>query len=202
MQNNSFALQDADEIDLIGAAQQGSEAAFTELLRRNRQRMWRTAMYVLKNPYEAEDVVQNASWKAWQHLSKFRHDSRFSTWLTVIALNQARMRLRELRRANTVSMDDDSSEPAARIPQLCDTAPSPEEAYAGSELVCALHQEIRRLPSQLKQVMLLSVENLTMDEAADQLGVTLAAAKARLFRARQELYNRMQRYAPKPLAVA
>ncbi len=195
MQNNFPALQDAGEIELIANAQQGSEAAFEELLRRHRKRLWRSAMYVLKNPDDAEDAVQTASWKAWRHLSKFRCDSSFGTWLTVIVVNQARMRLRELRRAGTLSLDDDSNEGIAWIPQISDVAPTPEEAYAGSELVRALHHEILRLPSQFKQVMLLSVEDRTMDEAADQLGVTLAAAKARLFRARQELYHRMRRYA-------
>jgi len=190
------------ENELIHSAQQGSEDAFAELLRRSRPRLWRAAIGILKNPEEAEDAIQNATWKAWQHLEGFRQDSSFNTWLTSIVVNQARMRLRELRRARVVSIDDAPEDGIAPLRQIADSALDPEQNCSGRELRRALNREIGRLPRQLRQIMLLYVENRSMPEAADTLGLSVAAAKTRLFRARQELHNRMRRYTELPAVAA
>jgi len=184
--------RDGAEADLVREAQDGSADAFTELLRRSRPRLMYAARSILKTREEAEDAVQAASWKAFERLETFRGESSFNTWLTSIVVNQARMRRRELRRAQFLFLDDG---PESLAPRLADGAPTAEEAYAGEELVQVLHREIRRLPAQLRQVMLLHVQNLSMMESAERLGVSLSAAKARLFRARLQLYERMRPYA-------
>ncbi len=198
MQNCSDYLPEKTESELIRAARDGSTAAFAELARRTRPRLVNAARAILKSAEEAEDAVQNAFWKAYEHLSTFRGDSSFNTWMMSIVLNQARMRLREMRRARLVSFDD-ASEPA---PPLVDPSPSVEESYAGEEMLRALRQEIRRLPAQLRQIMLMHVENLSMPEAAERLGVSLPAAKARLFRARMHLGSRMRPYTHTPAVAA
>jgi RNA polymerase sigma-70 factor (ECF subfamily) len=194
----SGALRDLGENDLVQLARQGSPEAFSELMRRSRPRLLRAAAAIVNSPEEAEDALQNASWKAYEHLANFRQESSFNTWLTTIVVNQARMRMREVRRARLVSLDEAPEGRPAPVPELPDMAADPEHAYASEELLQLLHQEIRRLPAPLRQVMLLYVENHSAAEAAERLGLSVAAAKTRLFRARQQLFHRMQRYAELP----
>src|SRR5581483_11574619 len=115
---------------------------------------------------EAEDALQNALWNAWQRLETFREDSSFNTWLTSIVLNQSRMRLRELRRARFVSIDDGTDEHPALLLHLTDEAPDPERSYARDQMLSNLHREIRRLPAQFRQILLLYLENPSVIEAA------------------------------------
>ena len=202
MHKNSDGLQEWHEKELVRAAQAGSDEAFSELLRRSKPRVWRVALSILGSPEEAEDALQNSNWKAYEHLAGFRQDSSFNTWLTSIVANQARMRLRELRRARLVSIDDPPEvRAAAGIADLASEGPSAEKAYSDHEMIRALHREIRRLPVQFRQILLLYVEDLSIFEAADRLGLTPAAVKTRLFRARQHLYERMRRYAEPAVAA-
>ena len=124
------------------------------------------AASILHRPEDAEDAVQAASWKAFERLSSFRGESSFNTWLTSIAVNQARMRRREMRRDALAQADEVSESTNA---PLRDTTPNPEEAYARDELVRAVHREIRRLPKQLRRVMLLHIQDLPIAEAAEPL---------------------------------
>ncbi|HWC97517.1 MAG TPA: sigma-70 family RNA polymerase sigma factor [Candidatus Sulfopaludibacter sp.] len=194
-------ISERPEAELVGLAQNGSPDAFAELFRRSRPQLARAACAILDGADEVEDVLQNAACSAYRHIVSFRQDSAFHTWLTAIVVNQARMRGRELRRARLISLDETTEGRAAGIPQIAGAGPNPEEAYAGGELVRVLHQEVRRLPAQLRQIMLLYLEDLSMVDAADRLGLTLAAAKTRLFRARRELHLRMRRYAAWPTAA-
>ena len=194
----SGALRDLSENDLIQLARQGSPEAFSELMRRSRPRLLRAAEAIVNSAEEAEDAFQNASWKAYEHLANFRQESSFNTWLTTIVVNQARMRMREVRRVRLVSLDETAEDRPAPVPELADLSEDPERAFAGEELRRILHQEIRRLPAPLRQIMLLYVENHSAADVAKRLGLSVAAAKTRLFRARQHLYSRMQRYAELP----
>lgn len=191
MQNCSNQWRDRAEVDLVRAAQGGEADAFSELLRRSRRSMLSGAWMILKNSDEAEDAVQAACWKAFQHLETFRGEASFNTWLTTITVNQARMRRRQLRRLKLVLVDDPPNPADVR---LRDAMPNAEELYAAQELVRMLNGEIRRLPAQLRHAMLLHIQNLSVAEVAERLGVTIAAAKARLFRARVRLHRRMRPY--------
>ncbi|MFN7993337.1 MAG: sigma-70 family RNA polymerase sigma factor [Bryobacteraceae bacterium] len=202
MHNYSNFWRDRAEGELVRSAQGGSSDAFEELWRRSRPRLWRAASSVLNSPEEAEDALQNACWKAYQHLSSFRADSSFNTWLTSIVVNQARMRLRQLRRARLISLDHAPEDRPTLMPDFADTSPDPEVSYAGVELVSALHREIRRLPAQFRQVLLLHLQNMPVTDVAEHLGLTVTAAKARLFRARHYLDARMRRYDPVSRPVA
>lgn len=194
MQNNCDLLE-RHERDLVREAQAGSEAAFAELLRRSAPRLRRAAKSILDSVADVEDAVQIACWKAYEHLSTFRQDSSFYTWSTSIVVNQAAMALRQQRRTRFVSIDEEGDGRPGLASQLASTQPGPETSYGGDELVGALRLEIRRLPALLRQVMILHMEDLTVAEVADRLGLTVAATKTRLLRGRQELQNRMRRYA-------
>ena len=202
MQESRDELRSTSEHDLVRMAQQGSHQAFAELWLRSKPRLRRAAMRILKSPEDADDVLQNASWNAFTHLPGFRLDSSFNTWLTSIVVNQARMRIRELRRARVISIDGIMEGRPTPISQTSASAPTPEQLYAGEELIRVLHEEIRRLPRQLRQMMQLYVADFTMPEAAEHLGVTVTAAKTRMFRARHEFYSRMRRHLELPGAPA
>lgn len=198
MQNSSRRLRDEAEERLVREAQQGSVEAFAELVRRSRWRMLCVAGAILRSREDAEDAVQVACWNAFRRLSTFRGESCFNTWLTSITVNQARMRRRELTRAGRI-LAEDSSDAALWV---ADPAPDAEQRYASEELVDALHREMRRLPAQLRQAMLAHVQSSSAAELAGRLGVSLAAAKARLFRARLHLHQRMKPYAAPREAAA
>jgi RNA polymerase sigma-70 factor (ECF subfamily) len=202
MHESAEAIRSMRENDLVRSGQQGSHQAFAELLQRSRPRLWRAAVAILKSPEEAKDVLHNASWKAFTHVSTFRLDSTFNTWLASIVINQARMRLRELRRAWLVSMEGAAEDRPVPLSQTPVADPTPEQIRATSELVRVLHQEICRLPRQLRQVMQFHVGDLSMPEAAERPGLTVTATKTRLFRARHEFYARMRRHLEVPAVTA
>lgn len=182
-----------DEV-LVTLAQQGSDEAFSELTRRNYSSSLKLAHSILRDHHEAEDEVQNAFWKAYQHLQQFQRDARFMTWLTRIVVNQCLMRLRQKRRANFVFLDEPPVGDRRPL-ELPDVRQTPEQATSKDEIARVLHQEIRRIPPMLRGAFLLrDVEQLPMEQVAERLGVSVAAAKSRLLRARSELRDRMKKH--------
>lgn len=183
------------EDDLVGLARQGSEPAFTELMRRTRLSSLKLAYSILRDVPEAEDQVQNAYWKAYQHISEFHGDSKFSTWLTRIVVNQCLMRLRQSRRARLVHIDDIAMGEERGTLDLLDPSKSPEEKLGGMEVAEVIEKEIRRIPPLLRKAFILrEVNDLPIPEVAERLGISVAAAKSRLLRARQELRSRVVRH--------
>ncbi|MBI4892189.1 MAG: sigma-70 family RNA polymerase sigma factor [Acidobacteria bacterium] len=180
---------------LVALAQQGGNEAFSELIQRHQSTCKRLAVSVLKDKLDAEDEVQNAFWKAYEHIGQFNQDAKFSTWLSRIVLNQCLMRLRKDKRARFLYLDEGvAGEEVARL-DLPDESSTPEEALAQAEIGTTLHQEIHRIPPLLREVFILrEVQELPMPDVASRLGISLAAAKSRLLRARLELRERMQRH--------
>lgn len=180
---------------LVALAQSGDNAAFSELVERHQATCRRMALSILRDRSDAEDEVQNALWKAYEHLAQFQRDAKFSTWLSRIVVNQCLMRLRKDRRARFLYLDDVVVGDAPATLELPATAETPEEALAQSEIGAVLGREIRRIPPMLRDVfMLRDVEELPMDAVASRLGISIAAAKSRLLRARLELRGRMERH--------
>lgn len=195
MQNYLELLKQASEDDLVTAAQRGSEPAFTELMRRHRSSSYKLALSILHDPQQAEDEVQNAYWKAFQHMRQFQHDAKFSTWMTRIVVNQCLMQLRQARRARFLFLDDALIGEERATMDLVDRAKSPEAQLGSKELAELISREIRRIPPLLRSVFVLrDVNQLPMDEVAGRLGISIPAAKSRLLRAREELKNRMQKH--------
>lgn len=185
----------ASDQELAHLAQRGDNEAFAELTRRHTPRAKRMALSILRDPTAAEDEVQNAFWKAYEHIGQFQHDAKFSTWLGRIVVNECLMRLRRERRVRVLSLEEVLHTEDAVPLDVPDDTQSPEEALARTEISTVLRSEIRRIPPMLREVFLLrDVEELPMPEVAGRLGISVAAAKSRLLRARAELRARLQRH--------
>ena len=194
MQKYSFDPTGSTDDELVRQSQEGNQAAFSELTRRNYSSSFKLAVSILRDWQEAEDEVQNAYWKAYQHIGQFQRDSKFSTWMTRIVVNQCLMRLRQVRRANFLYLDDTMIGDERGTLELVDHGDSPEKQLGTKELGALLEREIRRIPPLLRSVFLLrDVNELPMPEVAERLGISVAAAKSRLLRARIELRNRLEK---------
>ena len=179
------------EAALVAAAKDGDREAFSELVRRYERRIFRLAQNITHSPEDAEDVMQDAFLKAYQHLDNFNGDSRFYTWLVRITVNQALMKLRK-RRANHFSLDQPvAAGDADLVPrEIADWAPSPEHRYAQSELRDILGAALQQLDPAYRIVFWLrDVEELSTEETARVLGLSIPGVKARLSRARLRLRN-------------
>lgn len=182
-----------DEV-LVARAQEGDNHAFEVLIQRHYSACQKLAISILHERQDAEDEVQNACWKAYEHIRQFQRDAKFSTWLTRIVVNQCLMRLRQLKRSRLVYIEDTATEDSPSY-DLPSATGSPEEILASSEISEVLRHEITRIPPLLRHVFLLrDVQERPMQEVADELGISVAAAKSRLLRARQELRNRMEKH--------
>ncbi len=195
MRKHPSAYSHLEDPELVVLAQRGDNDAFAELVQRHQSTCRRLAISILKHAEDAEDEVQNALWKAFEHIGQFQQDAKFSTWLSRIVVNQCLMRLRKDKRVRPVSIDEPvSAEDNLRM-ELPDERSTPEEALGQAELSEVLKTEIRRIPPLLRDVFILrDVEERPMEEISEKLGISIAAAKSRLLRARLELRSRMQKH--------
>jgi RNA polymerase sigma-70 factor, ECF subfamily len=181
--------------DLVTAAQAGDHLAFAELVSRNYSFCRKMAISILRDPDHAEDEVQNAVFKAYQHIGQFQRDARFSTWLTRIVVNQCLMRLRSARRSRFLYLDDAAPGSESASVEMPDQRDQPDAGVIRREVTEILHREMSRIPPLLRNVFLLrEVEQLPMSDVAARLGISVAAAKSRLLRARHELRSRLEKY--------
>lgn len=184
-----------DEPLLVAAAKSGDAKAFEELVSRYERKIFRLTMNITRNREDAEDAMQDAFMKAYAHLADFQEDSRFYTWLVRIAANEALMRLRK-RRPNQFSLDEPiegGDEPIPR--EIEDWGPSPEQRYAQSEMHDILNQAIDQLePDYRATFVLRDMEELSTEETAAAMGISVAAVKSRLLRARLKLREKLNRY--------
>src|SRR6266436_5350537 len=184
-----------DEHLLVAAAKRGDAAAFEELVNRYERKIFRLTMNITRNREDAEDAMQDAFMKAYSHLDKFHEDSRFYTWLVRIAANEALMRLRK-RRPNQVSLDEPIETDDDFIPQqIEDWGPSPEQRFAQTEMRDILRGVIEELTPDFRIVFVLrDVEGLSTEETAEAIGISEAAVKSRLLRARLKLRQKLDRH--------
>jgi len=183
---------------LVVRAQNGDNAAFGELIERHQGTCRKLALSILRDVQNAEDEVQNACWKAFEHIGQFQQDAKFSTWLSRIVVNQCLMRLRKDKRARFLYLDEGVAGEEVTTLDLPDTGLTPESNLAQTEVSGVLQQEIRRIPPLLREVFVLrDVNEMPMPDVADKLGISIAAAKSRLLRARLELRNRLQKHCGK-----
>lgn len=180
---------------LVAAAKAGDISAFEELVSRYERKIFRLAQHITQNTEDAEDVSQEAFLKAYEHLGEFQGNSRFYTWLVRIAVNQALMKLRK-RRTKDVSLDDEIETEENFIPRdVEDWGPSPEERYSQEELARILSQVIGELDPSFRTVFQLrDIDELSTEETADALGISVPAVKSRLLRARLKLREKLNRY--------
>jgi RNA polymerase sigma-70 factor, ECF subfamily len=184
-----------DEGALVAAAKDGDITAFETLVGRYERKIFRLAQNITQNKEDAEDVMQEAFLKSYQHLGEFQGNSRFYTWLVRIAVNQALMKLRK-RRPNQVSLDEEVDTGEDTMPrEVEDWGPSPEERYKQAELSGILSSTIAELEPPFRIVFQLrDIEELSTEETAEALGLSVPAVKSRLLRARLKLRQKLNRY--------
>jgi RNA polymerase sigma-70 factor (ECF subfamily) len=178
-----------DESVLVREAKAGNYAAFEELVDRYERKIYRLGLNITGNPEDAEDMLQETFLKAFQHLPEFREDSRFYTWIVRIGVNEGLMKLRRRRSGKEVSIEDSLDSDGELMPrEFTDWKPNPEQQYARTELESILQGAVQSLPPTFRAVFhLRDVEGLSTEETAELLNLSVAAVKARLFRARLRL---------------
>ena len=192
---NASTVAPDNESSLVAAAKSGDISAFETLVSRYERKIYRLAQHITQNNEDAEDVSQEAFLKAFEHLGEFQGNSRFYTWLVRIAVNQALMKLRK-RRNKDVSLDEDIETEENFIPrEIEDWGPSPEERYTQEELARILSQVIGELDPSFRLVFQLrDIDELSTEETAEALGISVPAVKSRLLRARLKLRDKLNRY--------
>ena len=182
------------DLALVHACKSGNAAAFEELVKRYDTKLFRIAQHITHNREDAQDAVQEAFLKVFRKLTQFQENSKFSTWLTRITVNESLMKLRKQRHNKEFSIDNNfESEDHSLTSELADWARNPEELYRGFELRNILRSELQELQPGLR-VVLRDIEGLSTEETAEVLESTPVAVKARVWRARLKLRERLSKY--------
>ncbi len=182
-----------DEAQIIASILAGNTHEFHELIRPHERSVYAMALSLLRNEADAEEAAQEAFLKAFRNLHRFRGESKFSTWLISIALNEARSRIRSGKTMKMESLDEPPEEQGHVSPALLrDWREIPSEALERKEVRLMLQQAITDLPLIYREVFLLrDVEELSVNESAETLGITVASVKVRLHRARIMLQKKL-----------
>jgi RNA polymerase sigma-70 factor, ECF subfamily len=182
-----------DEAKMIASILAGDTQLYHELIRPYERSVYMMALSYVKNEADAEDVAQEAFLKAFHHLSSFRAEARFSTWLVGIALNEARSRLRRAGVLRMESIDDTPEEGGHISPAILrDWREVPSEALERKEVRQMLQKAITNLPEKYREVFLLrDVEEMNIVETAAALSITVGNVKVRLHRARLMLQKQL-----------
>lgn len=185
-----------DDLTLVHATKAGDILAFEELVKRYDRRLFRIAQHVTHNYEDAQEAVQEAFLNAFQKLDQFQENSKFSTWLIRIAINQSLMKVRKQRQQREVSTDRSFQGEEETLPrEIADWMPNPEERYETLELREILTKTLQALGPGLRVVFVLrDIEGLSVEKTAETLNLTVSAVKARLRRARLQLRDRLSRY--------
>jgi RNA polymerase sigma-70 factor (ECF subfamily) len=184
-----------NEAQLVAAAKTGDLNAFDQLVSRYERKIFRLTMHITQNREDAEDAMQEAFLKSYEHLPNFQGDSRFYTWLVRIAVNQALMKLRK-RRPNQISLDEPVETENDMVEhQIRDWGPSPEQRFAQTELHEILSKAIAQISPDYRTVFTLrDIEGISTEETAQLLGISVPAVKTRLLRARLKLRGILSTY--------
>ena len=183
-------------MELVHASKVGDMVAFEELVKRYERKLFRIAQSITHNREDSQDAVQEAFLKAFQHLAEFREASQFSTWLIRITLNQSLMKLRKRNTAKEFFLDDDLREDGELLPRdVADWAPNAEQLYWASELRDILTGALEELSPISRTVFILrDVEGLSLEQTGLAMNLSISAVKARLWRVRLQLRERLNKY--------
>jgi RNA polymerase sigma-70 factor (ECF subfamily) len=186
------ALEDAELVDRTKA---GDTRGFDELVRRYRDRVYRLSTKILRHEDDASEALQDAFLSAYRGLPNFKRESTFSTWLYRIATNAALMKLRRRRDGHVSYEQSQSGDSDAEPLAIPDWSAQPLDELLDSEAREVLGREVDLLPANEKEVFVLrDMMEQSNSDVAGELGITIAAVKSRLHRARLHLRDRMNRY--------
>jgi RNA polymerase sigma-70 factor (ECF subfamily) len=184
-----------EEHAFLVAAKHGDSAAFDVLCKHSATTVYHVARRIMRSDEDAEDVVQESYQQAFVHLKSFNGDSRFSTWLSRIAINAALMNLRK-KHPRDVSLDEsaESEQQSSRI-DVEDQSLNPEQLYAQKEHQRILSEAMKDLtPGMRKAIELRELDERSTEETARIMGISVGAVKARVFHGRRKLRERLKRY--------
>jgi len=184
-----------DESVLVEKAKAGDQQAFTDLVARYQRKIYRLAKNITRNDEDAEDVLQEAFLKAYEHLDGFEGNSKFYTWLVRIAVNEALMKLRKRRGDREVSLDEPvglGEEEVKR--EIAVWEDNPEQRYSREEMHEILNEAVEGLKEDFRTVFVLrDIKELSTEETAEALKISIPAVKSRLLRARLALREKLTR---------
>jgi RNA polymerase sigma-70 factor, ECF subfamily len=199
--STTVLVEGAQDKDLVSRAAGGDAAAFTELVTRHQDHLYALAARLLRDPNEAEEVVQEVFLTALEKLSTFRGDAAFGTWLHRVAANAALMRLRKRRRAPDGLLEEPVEELLPRFDAqgnlvlrgpAHDWSKQADDQLSDRQIRKAVEDAVQNLPDDYRIVFLLrDVEELSSETMAELLGISVAAVKSRLHRARLALRERL-----------
>lgn len=185
--------ENRDDAQIIASILEGNTHEFHELIRPHERSVYIMALSLLQNEADAEDAAQEAFLKAFRNLANFRGEAKFGTWLISITLNEARSRLRSRKNIKIESLDvapDDQGNVSPAL--LRDWREIPSEALERKEVRLLLQQAVSDLPVIYREVFLLrEIEELSVLESAETLGISIASVKVRLHRARMMLQKQL-----------
>ncbi len=185
-----------DETEILALARKGDVGAFSQLMKRYETKIFRLAQHITQNREDAEDVLQETFLKAYEHLDQFQGNSKFYTWVVRIAVNQALMKLRKRRSDRSVSLDEgiDTGEDTV-IREIAAWDENPEQRYSREELGAILDEAVESLSPPYRTVFVLrDIEELSTEETAEALDLSIPAVKSRLLRARLQLREKLTRF--------
>ena len=185
----------AGERTLVVAAKNGDEQAFETLFKRYQRKTFAVVLRYTRVVEDAEDIVQQSFYKAFVHLCQFQGESSFSTWLTRIAINEALMFLRSIGAVRKVSIDDILDAGSADSLGTPDSNADPETRCSQREEARILSKAVRNLRPGLRTTIVLSeLRELSTSETARRMGLSVATVKARRFRGKRELRQKLASY--------
>ncbi len=196
MSSMSSPIELDAETAVLEQARRGDTDALTGLLRRYEGKIFRLALHITQNREDAEDVLQETFLKAFEHLDQFQGNSKFYTWIVRIAVNQALMKLRKRKSDRAVSLDeqlDTGEDTVAR--EIAAWDENPEQRYSREELNQILTSAVDDLTPIYRAVFVLrDIEELSTEETAEALNLSVPAVKSRLLRARLQLRDKLTRH--------
>src|SRR5579862_4487448 len=185
-----------DESALVAKARDGDTSAYNELVNRYSTKIFRLAKHITQHEEDAEDVLQETFLKAFEHLGDFQGQSKFYTWIVRIAVNESLMKLRKRKSDRTVPLDEplDTGEDTV-VREIAVWDENPEQQYSREELGKLLEEAVEGLRPVFRTVFVLrDIEELSTEETAEALGLSVPAVKSRLLRARLQLREKLTRF--------
>jgi len=178
--------------DLVNAAQSGDHEAFAELCRRHAHVVRQKILAIVRHQEDAEDALQETLLRAYANLGSFRQSCKFSTWITAIGINAALAVIRKRKTRREADMEPDGVE--GSIWDVADQGSDPERCAAKGQIILFLRKKVQALPPKMQEVVTNYYGNeYSLQEAAEALGISVAAVKSRLLRGRRSLRSSFER---------
>jgi RNA polymerase sigma-70 factor (ECF subfamily) len=185
-------VQSSDDLELIDRFKDGDTSAFGEIVNKYQDKIYNLCRHMLGNAEEAEDAAQDVFLKAYQALPKFQPEASLYTWLYRIATNTC---IDYKKKPSFESLFGDSGEGERLVHDRATDAPSPEKLYQSKQIDQALQESLGKLSPKLRAIIVLKeIEELSYEEIADTLEISMGTVKSRIARAREELQKLMQKF--------